>query len=118
MPQPGFPDNYTDERFLEELVLNADVQPREYWAVVRGSLVVSQQLSLVVTSALVFYAVQQGSLTPHTLLRANGARARRTHPPAPPLTRLSARSGAPPRRLRPALGAAGLPAARGGADAA
>jgi hypothetical protein len=67
-------DDHTDEHFLEELVLNLDVRPRSYWVVVRGSVGVTQQLSVTVGAALVFFFVNEGALSPDALLCLDGAR--------------------------------------------
>lgn len=71
-----FPDDHTDESFLSELVLNLNVRRRSYWVLVHGSVAVTQQLSVVAVTALVFAAVRSGGLTPSHLLRLDGTRAR------------------------------------------
>eukprot|EP00873_Tetraselmis_striata_P006663 jgi/Tetstr1/426927/TSEL_017140.t1 len=45
-----YPDNHTDETFLEHLVVNLDVQERSYWGVVYGTTIIVQQLSIVVAT--------------------------------------------------------------------
>lgn len=45
-PQP-FPDNYVDQRFLEELRRNEGIRQYRYWAVVKEAGFVGQQLSCV-----------------------------------------------------------------------
>lgn len=42
-----FPDNYVDQRFLEELRRNEGIRQYCYWAVVKESGIVGQQLSCV-----------------------------------------------------------------------
>ena len=42
-----FPDNYVDERFLEELRRNEGIRQYRYWAVVKEAVLVGQQLSCV-----------------------------------------------------------------------
>jgi phosphatidylinositol glycan class C protein len=66
-PQP-FPDNHTDDNFLECLVINADVVHRSYRRVVWQSLAVAQQVSLAAAVAAVAYHLHQGTLAPAVLL--------------------------------------------------
>lgn len=66
-PQP-FPDNHTDDNFLECLIINADVAHRSYRRVVWQSLAVAQQVSLAACVAAVAYHLHQGTLLPATLL--------------------------------------------------
>jgi Phosphatidylinositol N-acetylglucosaminyltransferase len=115
----AFPDDYTDEHFLADLILNLNVRRRSFWVVrcntlarslarcvhctsrprltgalpqvVWDSLAITQQLSVVTVTALVFYAVRVGHLATGTLLAVNG----------PPLLReglplLSALGNTPP----------------------
>lgn len=42
-----FPDNYVDQRFLEELRRNEGIRQYRYWAVVKEAGFVGQQLSCV-----------------------------------------------------------------------
>ena len=89
-----FPDDHTDESFLSELVLNLNVRRRSYWVLVHGSVAVTQQLSVVAVTALVFAAVRSGGLTPSHLLRLDGTRARVASTPERALPSLT-RSPAP-----------------------
>jgi len=66
-----YADNYTDESFLEHLVLNADVKPRSYWGVVYGTSPIIQQLSIVAASVAVPIHLHQGSIGVWALLLLN-----------------------------------------------
>ena len=78
MPQPAwrkalwceqqFPDNHTDDNFLESLVINADVVKRSYWRVVWASLAVTQQVCFVAIVASTAYHLYQGTLAANTLI--------------------------------------------------
>ncbi|KAF8394936.1 hypothetical protein HHK36_018875 [Tetracentron sinense] len=46
--QPGYDDNYTDESFLEEMVMNANVMKRDMLKVMQDSISISQYLCVVV----------------------------------------------------------------------
>jgi Phosphatidylinositol N-acetylglucosaminyltransferase len=112
----AFPDDYTDEHFLADLILNLNVRRRSFWVVrcktlslrrvhctsrsrltgappqvVWDSLAITQQLSVVTVTALVFYAVRVGHLAAGTLLAVNGAPLLRAG-----LTLLSAPANTPP----------------------
>lgn len=63
-----FPDNHTDDNFLECLVINADVVKRSYWRVVWASLAVDQQVCFVAIVASTAYHLYQGTLPAQTLL--------------------------------------------------
>ncbi|WOL04044.1 phosphatidylinositol N-acetylglucosaminyltransferase subunit C [Canna indica] len=45
--QPGYDDNYTDETFLEEMVMNANVVKRDLWKVMQDSVSISQYICIV-----------------------------------------------------------------------
>ncbi|XP_042511265.1 phosphatidylinositol N-acetylglucosaminyltransferase subunit C [Macadamia integrifolia] len=45
--QPGYDDNYTDESFLEEMVMNANVVKRDMLKVMQDSVSISQYLCIV-----------------------------------------------------------------------
>ncbi|XP_068657241.1 phosphatidylinositol N-acetylglucosaminyltransferase subunit C isoform X1 [Aristolochia californica] len=45
--QPGYDDNYTDESFLAEMVMNANVVKRDFFKVMRDSVSISQYLCIV-----------------------------------------------------------------------
>ncbi|XP_023650203.1 phosphatidylinositol N-acetylglucosaminyltransferase subunit C [Paramormyrops kingsleyae] len=64
----SFPDNYVDSRFLEELRRNVGVRRYRYWAVVREAGLVAQQLSCVAVVLTLWSYMDQGQLTPATLL--------------------------------------------------
>ena len=42
--QPGYDDNYTDDSFLEEMVMNANVVKRDFLRVMVDSVSISQYL--------------------------------------------------------------------------
>uniref|UniRef100_A0A8C4SSX0 Phosphatidylinositol glycan anchor biosynthesis, class C n=1 Tax=Erpetoichthys calabaricus TaxID=27687 RepID=A0A8C4SSX0_ERPCA len=65
-PQP-FPDNYVDERFLEELRKNIYVRRYRYWSVVFESGLVAQQLACVSVFVVLWWYMDRGLLTPHWL---------------------------------------------------
>jgi phosphatidylinositol glycan class C protein len=62
-----YPDNHTDENFLESLVINADVVQRSYKRVVWASLAIDQQVCLTSIIASVAYQLYQGSLSAQTV---------------------------------------------------
>lgn len=66
------PDNFTDESFLSELVVNAKVKHRNYWQVVFGSKVVAQQMGTVACVIALSLQLNQGLLEVRTLLVYNG----------------------------------------------
>lgn len=45
--QPGYDDNYNDETFLEEMVMNANVVKRDLWKVMQDSVSITQYLCIV-----------------------------------------------------------------------
>lgn len=55
----AYPDNYVDSKFLESLVVNADVSKRRYWKVVGGALLVGEQVCLVSLLGCVAYGLHQ-----------------------------------------------------------
>ncbi|XP_067085977.1 LOW QUALITY PROTEIN: phosphatidylinositol N-acetylglucosaminyltransferase subunit C [Osmerus mordax] len=63
-----FPDNYVDRRFLEELRRNVGVRQYHYWAVVKEAVLVGQQISCVSLFLTLWYYMDQGLLSPTTLL--------------------------------------------------
>ncbi|XP_057696763.1 phosphatidylinositol N-acetylglucosaminyltransferase subunit C [Corythoichthys intestinalis] len=63
-----FPDNYVDQRFLEELRRNVGVRQYRYWAVVREAGLVGQQLSCVAIFITLWLYMEEGLLSPGTLL--------------------------------------------------
>ncbi|XP_039126789.1 phosphatidylinositol N-acetylglucosaminyltransferase subunit C [Dioscorea cayenensis subsp. rotundata] len=52
--QPGYDDNYTDETFLEELVMNANVVKRDILKVMQDSVSISQYLCIVALVVIVW----------------------------------------------------------------
>ncbi|XP_028300369.1 phosphatidylinositol N-acetylglucosaminyltransferase subunit C [Gouania willdenowi] len=66
-PQP-FPDNYVDQRFLEELRRNEGIRQYHYWAVVREAGYVGQQVSCVAVFITLWLYMEQGLLPPEMLL--------------------------------------------------
>ncbi|XP_019714987.1 phosphatidylinositol N-acetylglucosaminyltransferase subunit C [Hippocampus comes] len=63
-----YPDNYVDQRFLEELRRNEGLRQYRYWAVVREAGLVGQQLSCVAIFITLWLYMEQGLLSPGTLL--------------------------------------------------
>uniref|UniRef100_A0A1A8RZD8 Phosphatidylinositol glycan, class C n=1 Tax=Nothobranchius rachovii TaxID=451742 RepID=A0A1A8RZD8_9TELE len=63
-----FPDNYVDQRFLEELRRNEGIRQYRYWAVVKEASLVGQQLSCVAIFITFWLYMEQGLLAPETLL--------------------------------------------------
>lgn len=63
-----FPDNYVDQRFLEELRRNEGIRQYRYWAVVKEAGFVGQQLSCVAIFITLWLYMEQGLLPPETLL--------------------------------------------------
>lgn len=62
-----FPDNYVDQRFLEELRKNIHARQYRYWAVVFESSVVVQQLCSVCVFVVIWWYMDEGLLAPHWL---------------------------------------------------
>ncbi|KAG0453030.1 hypothetical protein HPP92_025694 [Vanilla planifolia] len=52
--QPGYDDNYTDESFLEDMVMNANVVKRDFWKVMLDSISISQYLCIVALVVVVW----------------------------------------------------------------
>ncbi|XP_068449110.1 phosphatidylinositol N-acetylglucosaminyltransferase subunit C [Clinocottus analis] len=63
-----FPDNYVDQRFLEELRRNEGIRQYRYWAVVREAGFVGEQLSCVAIFITLWLYMEQSLLSPETLL--------------------------------------------------
>ncbi|XP_069497303.1 phosphatidylinositol N-acetylglucosaminyltransferase subunit C [Ambystoma mexicanum] len=66
----SFPDNYVDQRFLEDLRKNIYVRRYSYWSVVLESAVVIQQLCSVVVFAVIWWYMDQSLLAPQSLFGA------------------------------------------------
>uniref|UniRef100_UPI003AAB4600 phosphatidylinositol N-acetylglucosaminyltransferase subunit C n=1 Tax=Centroberyx gerrardi TaxID=166262 RepID=UPI003AAB4600 len=63
-----FPDNYVDQRFLEELRRNEGIRQYRYWAVVKEAVLVGQQLSCVAIFIALWLYMEQGLLSAEVLL--------------------------------------------------
>lgn len=63
-----FPDNYVDQRFLEELRRNEGIRQYRYGAVVKEAGFVGQQLSCVAVFITLWLYMEQGLLSPEMLL--------------------------------------------------
>ncbi|XP_077572795.1 phosphatidylinositol N-acetylglucosaminyltransferase subunit C [Stigmatopora nigra] len=64
----SYPDNYVDHRFLGELRRNEGIRQYRYWAVVREAVLVGQQLSCVAIFVTLWLYMEEGLLSPDTLL--------------------------------------------------
>uniref|UniRef100_A0A8D0GEN7 Phosphatidylinositol glycan anchor biosynthesis class C n=1 Tax=Sphenodon punctatus TaxID=8508 RepID=A0A8D0GEN7_SPHPU len=65
-----FPDNYVDQRFLEELRKNIHARKYQFWAVVFESSVVIQQLCSVCVFVVIWWYMDVGLLAPQLLFGA------------------------------------------------
>ncbi|KAI9547816.1 hypothetical protein NQZ68_015082 [Dissostichus eleginoides] len=63
-----FPDNYVDQRFLEELRRNEGIRQYRYWTVVKEAGFVGEQLSCVAIFITLWLYMEQGQLSPERLL--------------------------------------------------
>lgn len=63
-----FPDNYVDQRFLEELRRNEGIRQYRFWAVVKEAGLVGQQLSCVAIFITLWLYMEQSQLSPEALL--------------------------------------------------
>ena len=68
-----FPDNHTDDSFLERLVLNGRITPRRLSRVVLDATAVSQQLAVVALKATSVAHLLSGRLRPDHLILADAA---------------------------------------------
>ncbi|KAJ4891669.1 phosphatidylinositolglycan synthase family protein [Raphanus sativus] len=66
--QIGYDDNYTDETFLEEMVMNANVVRRDLLKAMKDSVSISQYLCIVALVVLVWFHTLQSSLDENSLL--------------------------------------------------
>ncbi|XP_065871358.1 phosphatidylinositol N-acetylglucosaminyltransferase subunit C [Euphorbia lathyris] len=66
--QPGFDDNHTDDSFLEDMVMNANVVKRDLLKVMQDSVSISQYLCIVVLVGLVWSYTLQSILNENSLL--------------------------------------------------
>lgn len=69
--QPGFGDNHTDESFLEEMIMNANVVKRDLLKVVLDAVSISQYLCIVALVVLVWTYTLTNTLTEKYLLLLN-----------------------------------------------
>lgn len=68
-----YPDNHIDETFLASLVTNANVQPYEFWPMVKATAVVIQQISVMAIFFLIFAFVHQDTVSVTTIAAMNMA---------------------------------------------
>lgn len=66
--QPGYDDNYTDESFLEDMVMNANVVRRDTLTVMRDSVAVAQYICIVAVVASVWTYSLKAKLDENLLL--------------------------------------------------
>ncbi|KAD6454199.1 hypothetical protein E3N88_08905 [Mikania micrantha] len=67
--QPGFDDNHTDDTFLQEMVMNANVVKRDMQKVMLDSVSISQYLCIVFLFApLVAYCLKKHSFRLHLIV--------------------------------------------------
>ncbi|KAJ8764864.1 hypothetical protein K2173_010329 [Erythroxylum novogranatense] len=66
--QPGFDDNHTDDLFLEDMVMNANVVKSELLKVMQDSVSISQYLCIVTLVGLVWTYTLQSNLDENSLL--------------------------------------------------
>jgi phosphatidylinositol glycan class C protein len=64
----GYPDNHTDDSFLERLVLNGRVVPRRFTRVALDATAVSQQLAVVALKASATASLLSGKLSARDVL--------------------------------------------------
>ncbi|PSS11081.1 Phosphatidylinositol N-acetylglucosaminyltransferase subunit C like [Actinidia chinensis var. chinensis] len=66
--QPGFDDNHTDESFLEDMVMNANVVKRDILKVMLDSVSISQYLCIVTLVVLVWTYTLRSTINEKSLL--------------------------------------------------
>ena len=69
----GYPDNHTDDSFLERLVLNGRVVPRRFTRVALDATAVSQQLAVVALKASATASLLSGRLSARDALACDAA---------------------------------------------
>nr|GMD13467.1 phosphatidylinositol N-acetylglucosaminyltransferase subunit C-like [Ipomoea batatas] len=69
--QPGFDDNHTDESFLEDMIMNANVVKRDLLKVILDSVSISQYICTVCLVVLVWTYTLKSSLNENSLLVLN-----------------------------------------------
>ena len=102
-----YPDNFVDASFLESLVTNANVQPVDYWQMVRSSAALTEQISAVAVFLLGIDAVCNFGVPLQFVLLADAVvtcvvigvvQTAAKYAAAGPTSSLPAMSGSPPRR--------------------
>ncbi|KAL8240263.1 hypothetical protein R6Q59_013618 [Mikania micrantha] len=66
--QPGFDDNHTDDTFLQEMVMNANVVKRDMLKVMLDSVSISQYLCIVALVVLVWTYTLNSTITLNFLI--------------------------------------------------
>ncbi|KAM0056306.1 putative phosphatidylinositol N-acetylglucosaminyltransferase [Helianthus debilis subsp. tardiflorus] len=66
--QPGFDDNHTDDTFLQEMVMNANVVKRDMLKVMLDSVSISQYLCIVALVVLVWAHTLNSTITENVLI--------------------------------------------------
>ncbi|KAI3761966.1 hypothetical protein L1987_52389 [Smallanthus sonchifolius] len=66
--QPGFDDNHTDDTFLQEMVMNANVVKRDMLKVMLDSVSISQYLCIVALVILVWTHTPNSTITENFLI--------------------------------------------------
>ncbi|XP_031099155.1 phosphatidylinositol N-acetylglucosaminyltransferase subunit C-like isoform X1 [Ipomoea triloba] len=69
--QPGFDDNHTDESFLEDMIMNANVVKRDLLKVILDSVSISQYICTVCLVVLVWTYTLKSPLNENSLLVLN-----------------------------------------------
>ncbi|MFS8018921.1 putative phosphatidylinositol N-acetylglucosaminyltransferase [Helianthus anomalus] len=69
--QPGFDDNHTDDTFLQEMVMNANVVKRDMLKVMLDSVSISQYLCIVALVVLVWAHTLNSTITENFLIILN-----------------------------------------------
>lgn len=70
--QPGYDDNYTDDSFLEAMVMNANVVKRDLLKVMLDSISISQYLCIVALVVIVWTQTLCSAIDETTLLSLDG----------------------------------------------
>ena len=66
--QPGYDDNYTDESFLKDMVMNSNVVKRELTKVILDSTSISQYISIVAIIVSIWAYTLSSSISERSLL--------------------------------------------------
>lgn len=67
--QPGYPDNHTDDSFLQEMITNANVVKRDLYKVILDSISISQYVSIVSLVISVWTHTLNSKINEYTLLK-------------------------------------------------